>query len=145
MNEHIQEPPISTTTTTTTNTATNNTGTSISEQIGEAIGYAEAYVQKNIQIAKLTVSEKVAQAATPVIIGVLALMLVPVFFGMLSIGLGFLIADLLDWSYAYGFLLLTGIYLLLGVLIYLLRTRLFTNPVLGALNKKLFSEPKQKN
>ena len=104
---------------------------------GETFEYANQYVQKQIDLFKLESAEKLAKATSSIItlavIGGLATLVII----MLSIAIGFAIGEALG-SYALGFLVITGIYALIAVLVYLFKRRLVTNPVLSAVIESFF-------
>ncbi|MEM7574225.1 MAG: hypothetical protein AAF433_15070 [Bacteroidota bacterium] len=110
----------------------------IKEEIGATVGYLEAYFERKVQLVKLDVAEKTAQTGASLATGLILVSLLPIVLTTLSIGLGFLLADLLQWSVAGGFLLLAAFYIVLGGLIFIFRRQLFTNPILSKLIRELF-------
>lgn len=61
------------------------------------------------------------------------------FLVFLTFGLAFLIGSLLG-NYAYGFLILAGFYMLLGILVYYKRGPWIVNPVVRILEKVFYSD-----
>jgi len=61
------------------------------------------------------------------------------FLVFLTFGLAFLIGSLLG-NYAYGFLILAGFYMLLGILVYYQRGPWIVNPVVRILEKVFYSD-----
>jgi hypothetical protein len=99
------------------------------EAMGESYGYLRAYVEKRIELMRLELIEKVALTASTLLL--LAAMGFIFFFilGLLTIALGFFLEPFVG-SLAVSFLILAGIYALVGVLIFLLRKPLIIQPVL---------------
>lgn len=114
--------------------------TTMTENLGESLGYLEEYVQRKIQIAKLDTAEQIAKVTASLATMAILVALVPVLLCVFSVGVGFYLATTFDWSIAQAFFALSGFYLLLGIIIYLFRRRLFTNPILGLVIKEFFKQ-----
>lgn len=97
---------------------------------------AETYGKTTIKLATYqaidTASDISASVVSKVILGLFAVMV----FLMSTVGLALWIGDELGVMY-YGFFAVAGIYLLLGLLIYLFRTVLIKNPVSNFVITKL--------
>jgi len=99
----------------------------------------KAYVNVRIDLVKLTVAETaskmIADTAATIISGVVFLF----FLFFASVGLALFLSSVIGSSYA-GFLLVAGLYLILGFLIWFLREKWIRMPVMNAIIKQLFSE-----
>jgi hypothetical protein len=100
---------------------------------------AEAYIETQLKLLKLQAAEK---AST--LFSTLAAYLVLVFFLLFfllfaSIAGAYALSDLLGRPYA-GFLIVSGIYLLVGFFIFLNRERLLKKPMLNAITRQLFRD-----
>lgn len=114
--------------------------TDFTEELGETIGYLEAFAERKIQIAKLDAAEKLAKTTASLATGFILLALMPVFLCVLSVALGFLMVESFGFSFANSFFLLSGCYLLLGVVLYVGRQQFFTNPILGMVISDIFKK-----
>lgn len=114
-----------------------NTREEVLQTAGETFEYANQYVQKQIELFKLESAEKIAKSTSSIItlavIGFLATLVTI----MLSIAVGFALGDMLG-SYALGFLVITGIYTIIALLVYSFKRQLVTNPVLSAVLESFF-------
>jgi len=97
--------------------------------MGESYGYLRSYIEKRIELMRLELIEKVAlTASTVLLLGAMGF----IFFfilGLLTVALGFFLEAYVG-SMALSFLILAGVYALIGVLIFLLRKPLIVQPVL---------------
>lgn len=106
---------------------------------GETLAYAEDYLDTRIELVKLEVADKSTRAAagaiTGAIIGVLA------FFAAicLVIALAIWIGSLLGRP-ALGFLLVGVLFLVIAGVVFLVKDKLLTQPILRSLIKKLFDK-----
>ncbi len=92
----------------------------------------QAYVSDRITLVKLQAVEKISVAVAAIISGVLLLVFGLFLLIFLSITLGFLFSHWLD-SYAAGFGIVAGIYLLLILLVVFFGKKLFGNAVTSKL------------
>ncbi len=88
----------------------------------------QAYVSDRITLVKLQAAEKISVAAAAIISGVLLLVFGLFLLIFISITLGFLFSHWLD-SYAAGFGIVAGIYLLLILIVVFFGKKLFGNAV----------------
>lgn len=114
------------------------TSTDFTEGLGETIGYFEAFAERKIQIAKLDAAEKIAQTTASFTTGFILLALLPVFLCVLSVAVGFLLVESFGFSFADSFFLLSGVYLLLGLGLFIGRHYLFTNPIVEMVITAIF-------
>jgi hypothetical protein len=111
----------------------------IFSQVQHLAEEVKAYVNVRIDLAKLTVAETaskiVADTAATIISGLIFLF----FLFFASVGLALFLSSLIGNAYS-GFLIVAGVYLLLGFLIWLLREKWIRIPVMNAIIRQLFSE-----
>ena len=88
----------------------------------------QAYVTDRLTLVKLQAVEKISVAAAAIISGVLLMVLGLFLLIFVSITLGFLFSHWLD-SYAAGFGIVAGIYLLLVLLVVFFGKKLFGNAI----------------
>jgi hypothetical protein len=80
----------------------------------------ETYLQTSIELYKLRALDKLAEI-TSTLASSLAIILIGIFFFLLfNIGIALWLGEMLGKSY-YGFMLISGFYLLVGLLIYIFR------------------------
>ena len=84
------------------------------------IDQAVEYGRTRIELATLKAVDAVSDAVSTVVSYTVAFILMALAFLILSIGLGLYLGDVLGRSY-YGFFVLAGAYLIIGLLFYLLR------------------------
>lgn len=114
-----------------------NSSEEILQTAGETFEYANQYVQKQIDLLKLDSAAKIAKSTSAIItlavIGFLATMVMI----MLSITIGFALGETLG-SYALAFLIITGVYALIALVVYFFKRQLVTNPVLSTVLASFF-------
>lgn len=114
-----------------------NSSEEILQTAGETFEYANQYVQKQIDLLKLDSAAKIAKSTSAIItlavIGFLATMVMI----MLSITIGFALGETLG-SYALAFLIITGVYALIALVVYFFKRQLVTNPILSTVLASFF-------
>jgi uncharacterized membrane protein YbhN (UPF0104 family) len=107
---------------------------------GQMIGdKVREYFQIQKELALLTAAEKGSQLFANLITTVLVVLfgILGLFFG--SLALCFYLSELIGNSYA-GFLIVTGIYLLLAIIIYAIKDKYLEKHIINAAIKKIFSD-----
>jgi hypothetical protein len=105
----------------------------------EVINKVKEYVEVRKELAVLSAVEKgsevLAKTVTGVILGLLG------FFTLLfgSLALGFYLSERIGDTYS-GFLIVTGFYLLITILIFMLKDKYMEKPIVNGAIKKFFSE-----
>jgi hypothetical protein len=103
------------------------------------IGNIKEYANIRKELAMLTVAEKsstaAAGAAAGSILAILALFIF--FFGSLT--LGFYLSEVIGNTYS-GFLIITGFYLLVALIIYFTQENLIKKPIENGIIKKFFKD-----
>lgn len=106
------------------------------ENIGETTEYARTYAEKQFDYIRLEVAERTAKVTSTLITVIAVTFFVLLVIIMLSFTLGFYLGDLLK-SYPLGFLIVTGIYFVVALLVYALRRQIVTNPILHLIIKAM--------
>ena len=105
----------------------------------ELAEHVKEYVNNRIDAAKLTTAEKSSKLAATVIASVVVAMFFISFLFFASTALAFVFSKLTG-SLSWGFLIVAGIYLLLGALVWLLKDRILQLPIMNAMLQQLFTE-----
>lgn len=109
------------------------------EQLGESYGFVEQAVNSRIELAKIKLAEKSAVVTSSIITLVVLGVLLTVVLFCLIIAAGFGLTKLLG-SPTLAFLLLAGIFSLMGMVIFVFRKAIITNRVTSFIIQQLFSE-----
>ena len=111
----------------------------ISENFSLLTENVKNYVNMRIDLAKLILTEKIAKLASFFLIAVIFFILA--MFLLLFLSLSFVYWFGNEFGYAWvGALIVTAIYVLGGVIIYVQRYNLFINPLVSRLTKILMEE-----
>ncbi len=103
---------------------------------GETFEYARQYARQKVEYHKLDMAGRMAKVTSFLLTFILTIFLVGMVIAFLSIGLAIFLGQVLE-SYFWGFTIVGGFYLLITLLIYSLRTRLLTNPLLSVILKSI--------
>jgi hypothetical protein len=109
------------------------------EQDKGLISNIKEYARVRRELAMLTIAEKTSTAAAGAAAGsILAVLgLFVFFFGSLT--LGFYLSEVIGNTYS-GFLILTGFYLLLALIVYFAQEKMIKKPIENGMIKKIFKE-----
>ena len=99
----------------------------------------QAYIKTSVQLFKFKTTDKVAEVLSNLTSGLIILILITLLFINLNIGIALLIGDLLGRIWL-GFLILSGFYGVVGILIYIFRNSWIKKPVSNAVIKQLLKE-----
>ena len=105
----------------------------------ELAGHLKEYINNRMDAVKLNAAEKSSKLAATVIASVVVAMFFISFLFFASTALAFVFSRLTGELWL-GFLIVSAIYLLLGVLVWLLKDRLLQLPIMNALLKQLFAD-----
>jgi len=105
---------------------------------------AKGYVKDRILLVKLQSAEKLSKIATGVVVGVLLAFLGMFFLIFISIAAGFYFASLTE-SFALGFAIVAGIYLVLMLLILLIKKSVIGKAITKATLKGFFAKKENSN
>jgi len=111
----------------------------IADNVSEVIDSARKYIDANIDLLKLTLLERLSKVVSLIISTTLVLLVASLFVLFFSFAAAIFFGHLLH-SLESGFLIVSGIYLLLILLFWRLRKKLVINPVIRSLNEILFPE-----
>jgi hypothetical protein len=100
------------------------------------ISKTEKFTKTSIDLLKLNMVEKTADIVSSVTSGLTVILIVAMFTLFLNIGLGLWIGELLQSSYM-GFLIVSGFYLIVAIVIYFYQDRLLKNPISDKIVVKL--------
>lgn len=110
---------------------------SITEAVGEVYGYSKAYLQQQLEYFKLDIAERVSRSISLAITVFVLVMLFLLILLFASLALGIYLGQQLG-SYSEAFLLVSGGYAVLTLILLLLRRVLITNPILSRIIKVFF-------
>ncbi|MFK7932646.1 MAG: phage holin family protein [Saprospiraceae bacterium] len=109
------------------------------ESMGETTAYVQQYIEQKIEVTKLEAAEKSAMVISELVTGIMLVMIgtIVILLGIITIGL--FLAQWLD-SYPIAFLSLTIFFAIIGIILWIFRRTLITNPVVGAVVNRFFSK-----
>ena len=108
-------------------------------KVEEMAEHVKEYVNNHIASAKLGVADKISGVLANIIAMAVALMVFVFFIVFTSIALAFVFAKLTG-EYYWGFLIVAGIYLLIGLLVWAMREKLLRLPIMNAILQQLFKD-----
>lgn len=109
------------------------------ERTGETIEYLKLYAQQQVDIAKLDAVEKSSKVVSSMITGLVLGMVGLVVLLFLTIAGALFLGQMLGNS-ALGFLIVSLIFVVVGVILYSLRKTLITSPVISYFISKIYEE-----
>ncbi|WP_462281228.1 hypothetical protein [Salinivirga cyanobacteriivorans] len=99
----------------------------------------ESYIEARIDLAKATLLEKISKAGTFFLTSFTLIMVVAAFLLLLAFAFSYWYAEAVGKIYT-GFLIAAGSYMLIGLLAYLFRRKLFTDNIIKTIGKIVFSD-----
>ncbi len=99
------------------------------------IGNSSDYVKTRLNLYKLKIVDKSSDVVSSIVAILPLIIIFLIVFFLLNIGIALLIGDLVGKSY-WGFLILSGFYLITGLVLYAGREKFFKVPVANMLIKK---------
>lgn len=111
-------------------------------KVEEMAEHVKEYVNNHITSAKLSIAEKTSGLLSNIIAVAMVLMVFVFFVVFSSVALAFVFAKLTG-EYYWGFLIVAGMYLLFGVLVWTLRVRLLKLPIMNAILQQLFKDEEE--
>jgi hypothetical protein len=114
----------------------------ISESIADLTDQVRNYVRLRIDLFKLTLTEKLATLTTTLLISIIFFIVFLFFTLFLSLAFIFWFKEYAGEAYI-GALIVAGFYILVGIIVYLLRDRLFLNRVVAQISKILIEEEEE--
>lgn len=108
-------------------------------QVEGLFGELREYVALRIQIAQLKFSSKSSLVASSVLMYMLVFMVAFFFILVLTIGVSLWIGSLMGEWYL-GFMIMAGVYLMIGLIIYIFRNKWVRIPLNNLIVKEIFDE-----
>jgi hypothetical protein len=109
----------------------------VAENIESLFESATEYGKTSIDLFKLKAADKSAEIISSLVAGLVLVIIMIICFAILTVGLALLIGDLLGKSY-YGFFILGGFYLVIGLIFLSMKDKWCKTPVADLIIKKLF-------
>ena len=116
----------------------------ISESIAELTNQVRNYVQLRIDLFKLNLTEKLATLTTTLLISVIFFIVFLFFTLFLSLAFIFWFKEYAGDAWV-GSLIVAAFYILVGIVVFLLRDKLFLNRVVAQISRILLEEEEDKN
>lgn len=104
----------------------------------------QAYTKTSIQLFKFKATDKLAELVSNIITGFAIFVFFAMFFVNLNIGIALLLGDLLGKVWL-GFVLVSGVYACIGLIVYLFRERLIKRPVSNSIIAQLLKDENVKD
>jgi hypothetical protein len=114
----------------------------ISESIAELTDQVKNYVQLRIDLFKLNLTEKLATLTTTLLISIIFFIVFLFFTLFLSLAFIFWFKDYIGAAYI-GALIVSVFYILIGIIVYLMRDKLFLNRIVVQISKILLEEEEE--
>ena len=108
-------------------------------KVEELADTVKEYVNNRIESAKLTVAEKGSAVVAVLIAGLIIAAIFTFFIVFAGVAFALLLGGWMGKTWA-GFLIVAGLYLLLGIVIWAARDKLIRQPIMNALIKQLFGQ-----
>jgi hypothetical protein len=103
------------------------------------ISKTENFTKTSIDLLKLSMVEKTADVVSSVTSKLVILLIVAMFIFLLNIGLSLWISEILQSPYL-GFLIVSGFYLIISVVVYYYRLQWLKNPISDKIVTKLLKD-----
>lgn len=105
---------------------------------------AEQYSRTSLELFKLNAIDKSSDVISSLAVVISLTFIAAVFTLFINIGLALLIGKAIG-NYANGFFIVSGIYVFIGLILYIFRKDLIKNPIDNIVLGKLMREKKEKN
>ena len=105
------------------------------------IGNSKEYVETRINLLKLKAVDKSSSVVSSILTFIPIIIIFLLVFFLLNIGIALLIGDLVGRA-SYGFLILTGIYLITGIILYSMRNKIIKTPIANMMIRKFLKNTK---
>jgi hypothetical protein len=114
----------------------------VSESIAEMTEQVKTYVQLRIDLFKLSLTEKLATLTTTLLISIIFFIVFLFFTLFLSLAFIFWFREYAGAAWV-GSLIVAGFYILIGIVVFLLRDKLFLNRIVTQISKILLEEEEE--
>lgn len=111
-------------------------------KVEEMAEHVKEYVNNHISSAKIGVAEKTSGILANIIAGAIVLTVFLFFTIFSSVALAFAFAKLTG-EYYWGFLIVAGLYLLIGLLVWALKEKLLRMPIMNSILQQLFKDEEE--
>ena len=111
-------------------------------RVEEMTAHVKEYVNNRMASVKLSAAEKSSKLIANVIALVVVLVVFALFIVFAGIALAFAFARLTGEFY-WGFLIVAGIYLLLGILVWQVKEKIIQLPIMNTMLQQLFKEDEE--
>lgn len=111
-------------------------------KVEEMAGHVKEYVNNHISSAKISVAEKTSGILANIIAVAIVLTVFLFFIIFSSVALAFAFVKLTG-EYYWGFLIVAGIYLLIGILVWALKEKLLRMPIMNSILQQLFKDEEE--
>ena len=111
-------------------------------KVEELAGTIKEYVDVRMEAVKLNAAEKSSSVIANVMAGIVVAIVFLFFLGLASMSLAYGIGDWIGRTWA-GFLVVAGLYLLIGIIVWSARSRLIQLPVVNAMIQQLFKNDEE--
>ncbi len=108
-------------------------------KVEELADHVKEYVNNRMDSVKLSVAERSSAVLSAIIAMIVVMVVFVIFIVFTGIALAFVFARLTG-EYYWGFLIVAGIYLLIGILVWTLRAKLLQLPIMNAILHQLFKD-----
>jgi Putative Actinobacterial Holin-X, holin superfamily III len=113
-------------------------------KVEELSGHVKEYINNRIASVKFGAAEKSSIVMANIIAVAIAAMVLSLFILFGSVALAYVLARWTGEIY-WGFLIVAGIYLVIGILVWLLREKLLRLPIMNAMVQQLFKDDTEYN
>ncbi len=103
----------------------------------EFTGQIKEYINNRIDSIKLDLAEKTSKILASLIAGMAVAIFIFMFFLFVNIALAYFLGALMDNIWL-GFLIVSGLYLLIGIIIWIARIKLLTIPIMNRIIEIIF-------
>lgn len=108
-------------------------------KLEDLAAHIKEYVNNRVSSIKLSVAEKTSKILANLIAASIVIFVFFFFIIFISIAIAFAFAKLTG-EYYWGFLIVAGIYLLMGIIVWALKDKLLRFPIMNSMLKQLFNE-----
>ena len=115
-----------------------------STSVEELLERVRAYTVTSIELMKLKATDKLAELGSNLVSGFAIFVILVLFLVNLNIAFALLIGDLLGKTWI-GFVLISGLYACIGIIIYIFRDKWIKKPVSNSIIEQLLKDSDAKN
>lgn len=116
----------------------------ITTNIDKLYQKSEQYIKTSFEIAKLKTVDKTSDIISSLATSFIMILIVALFTLFINIGIAIWLGSILE-NTAFGFFIISGFYLLIGILVYFNRKNLIKVPVDNLVIKKLLKSDSREN